>query len=317
MCTSLKLKYKNSYVFGRNLDLEYHFNEGVIALNKDYSMRYKFLNSENTNKKIMGIGSLIDEYPLFAEAMNEDGLCIAGLNYPGNAYYNDEIDDKKINLAPYELINFILIHAKRVEEVKELVKRINLVAKPFKDGLPLSYLHYLVSDKDQSIVIEPNQDGIKVYDNPYEVLTNNPSFNFHLENIKQYGNLSNKYHLNNLTKKDELKPFCIGLNAHGLPGDSSSPSRFVKTVYLKEKMKENLSEKDNLVNEALHIFECVSVTKGAALTREGRSEITIYTSVLDPINFVYYYKTYESMSVKEIKYIDVDFKGANFAYFAI
>ena len=189
MCTSLKLKYKDSYVFGRNLDLEYHFNEGVIALNKDYSMRYKFLNSENTKKKIMGIGSLIDEYPLFAEAMNEDGLCIAGLNYPGNAYYNDEIDDKKISLAPYELINFILIHAKRVEEVKELVKRINLVAKPFKAGLSLSYLHYLVSDKDQSIVIEPNQDGIKVYDNPYEVLTNNPSFNFHLENIMQYGNL--------------------------------------------------------------------------------------------------------------------------------
>ena len=317
MCTSLKLKYKDSYVFGRNLDLEYHFNEGVIALNKDYSMRYKFLNSENTNKKIMGIGSLIDEYPLFAEAMNEDGLCIAGLNYPGNAYYNDDIDDKKINLAPYEFINFILIHAKSVEEVKELVKRINLVAKPFKDSLPLSYLHYLVSDKDQSIVIEPNRDGIKVYDNPYEVLTNNPSFNFHLENIKQYGNLSNKYHLNNLTKNDELKPFCIGLNAHGLPGDSSSPSRFVKTVYLKEKMKENLNEKDNLINEAFHIFECVSVTKGAALTSEGRSEITIYTSVLDPINFVYYYKTYESISVKEIKYNDVDFKGYNFAYFAI
>ena len=317
MCTSLKLKYKDSYVFGRNLDLEYHFNEGVIALNKDYSMRYKFLNSENTNKKIMGIGSLIDNYPLFAEAMNEDGLCIAGLNYPGNAYYHEDTQENKINLAPYELINYLLINAKTVDEVKKLSQNIHLVAKSFKEGLPLSYLHYLVSDKDQSIVIEPNRDGIKVYDNPHEVLTNNPSFPFHLENVKQYGNLSNKYHLNNLTKKDELKPFCIGLNAHGLPGDSSSPSRFVKTVYLKEKMEENLSEKDNLINEAFHIFECVSVTKGCALTSEGRSEITIYTSVLDPINFVYYYKTYESISVKEIKYNDVDFKGYNFAYFAI
>ncbi len=317
MCTSLKLKYKDSYVFGRNLDLEYHFNEGVIALNKDYSMRYKFLNSENTNKKIMGIGSLIDNYPLFAEAMNEDGLCVAGLNYPGNAYYHEDTQENKINLAPYELINYLLINAKTVDEVKKLSQNIHLVAKSFKEGLPLSYLHYLVSDKDQSIVLEPDKDCIKIYDNPYEVLTNNPSFNFHLENIKQYGNLSNKYHLNNLTKKDELKPFCIGLNAHGLPGDSSSPSRFVKTVYLKEKMEENLSEKDNLINEAFHIFECVSVTKGAALTSEGRSEITVYTSVLDPINFVYYYKTYESMSVKEIKYSDVDFKGYNFAYFAI
>ena len=317
MCTSLKLKYKDIYVFGRNLDLEYHFNEGVIAIKETYLMKYKFLKEETVNKKIMGIGSLIDNYPLFAEAMNEDGLCIAGLNYPGNAYYHEVIEENKINLAPYELINYLLINAKTVDEVKKLSQNIHLVAKSFKEGLPLSYLHYLISDKDKSIVLEPDKDGIKIYDNPYEVLTNNPSFNFHLENIKQYGNLSNKYHLNNLTKKDELKPFCIGLNAHGLPGDSSSPSRFVKTVYLKEKMEENLSEKDNLINEAFHIFECVSVTKGAALTSEGRSEITVYTSVLDPINFVYYYKTYESMCVKEIKYSDVDFKDVNFAYFAI
>ena len=229
MCTSLKLKYKKRYVFVRNLDLEYHFNEGVIALNESYLMEYKFLKEEKANKKIIGIGSLLDDYPLYAEAMNEDGLCIAGLNYPGNAYYHENIEENKINLAPYELINYLLIHAKNVDEVKAISKNIHLVAKSFKEGLPLSYLHYLISDKDRSIVLEPDKDGIKIYDNPYEVLTNNPSFPFHLENVKQYGNLSNKYYLNNLTSKSDLKPFCIGLNAHGLPGDSSSPSRFIKT----------------------------------------------------------------------------------------
>ena len=66
MCTSLKLKYKDNYVFGRNLDLEYHFNEGVIAIKETYLMKYKFLKEETVNKKIMGIGSLIDDYPLFA-----------------------------------------------------------------------------------------------------------------------------------------------------------------------------------------------------------------------------------------------------------
>lgn len=317
MCTSLKLKYKDNYVFGRNLDLEYHFNEGVIAIKETYLMKYKFLKEEIVNKKIMGIGSLIDNYPLFAEAMNEDGLCIAGLNYPGNAYYHKDSQENKINLAPYELINYLLIKAKTVDEVKKLSQNIHLVAKSFKEGLPLSYLHYLISDKDKSIVLEPDKDGIKIYDNPYEVLTNNPSFPFHLENIKQYGNLSNKYYLNNLTSKSDLKPYCIGLNAHGLPGDSSSPSRFIKTLYLKERMEETLSINDNLVNEAFHIFASVGVIKGAALTSENKSEITIYTSVLDPINFIYYYKTYEEMSVKKIVYSSIDFNDTKITYFKL
>lgn len=317
MCTSLKLKYKERYVFGRNLDLEYHFNEGVIALNESYLMKYKFLKEEKANKKIMGIGSLLDDYPLFAEAMNEDGLCIAGLNYPGNAYYHENIEENKINLAPYELINYLLIHAKNIDEVKAISKNIHLVAKSFKDGLPLSYLHYLISDKDRSIVLEPDKDGIKIYDNPYEVLTNNPSFPFHLENVKQYGNLSNKYYLNNLTSKSDLKPFCIGLNAHGLPGDSSSPSRFIKTLYLKEKVEENLTSEEELINEAFHIFSSVSVIKGSALTSENKSEITIYTSVLDPFNFIYYYKTYEDLSVKSVAFKNITFDKKNIVYFKL
>ena len=309
MCTSLKLKYKNHYVCGRNLDLEYHFGESVIALNETYLMKFKFLDEVKTNKKILGIGSLVDNYPLFAEAINNDGLFIAGLNYPDNAFYNEEAKEGAINLAPYEIINYVLLNCKNVDEVKDVFEKVHLVAKPFIQGMPLSYLHYLVSDKNKSIVIEPDKDGIKIYDNPYEVLTNNPSFPFHLESVKQYGNLSNKYYENNLTKKEELKPFCIGLSAHGLPGDSSSPSRFIKTLYLKEKMEENLSQNDDLIKEAFHIFDNVSVIKGAALTLENKSEITIYTSVYDLNTLECFYKTYEEMAVHKVSLSEIKFNG--------
>ena len=78
-----------------------------------------------------------------------------------------------------------------------------------------------------------------------------------------------------------------------------------------------LSINDNLVNEAFHIFASVGVIKGAALTSENKSEITIYTSVLDPINFIYYYKTYEEMSVKKIVYSSIDFKDTKITYFKL
>lgn len=304
MCTAIKLKYKDNYIFGRNLDLDYHFNEKLILLNKNYKFTFKFLSEQKSNYNMMGIGALVNNYPLFSEAMNEKGLCIAGLNYPQNAYYFNDIDKNKINLAPYELIIYLLNNCSNIKEVKEVCKNIQLINKPFLDNMPLSYLHFLISDKDGSIVLEPDKDGLKIYDNTFEVLTNNPPFTYHLENIKLYLNLTNKYYSNNFNTNYELKPFCIGSNATGLPGDSSSPSRFIRSVYLKENLLKNITDKDNLINELFHIFSKVSVIKGEALTSDNKSEITIYTSILDPKNMTYYIKTYDKLDCFVYKFDD-------------
>lgn len=309
MCLALTFNYKDQFYFGRNLDLDYHFGELPIVVPRRHVINFKFLPNITLDTALIGIGTVVDGYPLYAEAMNESGLCIAGLNYFPNAYYFPNTTKDNTNLAPYELILYLLGNAKTVSEAKALLTNIRLVAEPFKENMPLSYLHFLLADKTSSIVIEPNEDGIKIYDNPYGILTNNPSFPFHLDNIKMYGNISPEFHVNSFTTLNNLDSFCVGLPARGLPGDPSSPSRFVRATYLKSQLLKFDLSKANIVKELFHIFYAMSLTNGMCKASSGNFEITIYTSLFDVNNMKFYYSTYEELEIKEIdfkKYLETE-----------
>lgn len=309
MCLALTFNYKDQFYFGRNLDLDYHFGELPIVVPRRHVINFKFLPNITLDTALIGIGTVVDGYPLYAEAMNESGLCIAGLNYFPNAYYFPNATKDNTNLAPYELILYLLGNAKTVNEAKALLTNIRLVAEPFKENMPLSYLHFLLADKTSSIVIEPNEDGIKIYDNPYGILTNNPSFPFHLDNIKMYGNISPEFHVNSFTTLNNLDSFCVGLPARGLPGDPSSPSRFVRSTYLKSQLLKFDLSKANIVKELFHIFYAMSLTNGMCKASSGNFEITIYTSLFDVNNMKFYYSTYEELEIKEIdfkKYLETE-----------
>ena len=87
MCTAITYKTKDNY-FGRNLDLEYGYNETVTVTPRNY----KFLFSNKMEIKqhfaIIGIATVVSNYPLYYDAANEYGLAMAGLNFPDNAYYS-------------------------------------------------------------------------------------------------------------------------------------------------------------------------------------------------------------------------------------
>lgn len=303
MCTCLTLNRNNEFYFGRNLDLDYHFNESVILTPRNYELRFKKLNSLKSHYAMIGIGSLIDDYPLYAEAFNEKGLCIAGLNFPDNAVYFEPKEDK-INIAPYELIPYLLGKCESVDEVLEIMKNANLINIEFKIRLPLSTLHFMVSDKNKSIVIEQTSDGIKIYDNPVGVLTNNPTFDFHLTNLNNYLNLTNLTPNNRFSDKLNLKSFSMGMGAIGLPGDASSVSRFIKATFLKYNLPETSSCPN--VQQFFHILDSVKIVEGMALSVHNRPEITIYSCCADVNNLTYFYKTYDSSKLVGIKMSDYD-----------
>ena len=124
---------------------------------------------------IIGITAGIDEYPLYYDACNEKGVAIAGLNFAGNAIYR-EIEEDMVNVTPFEFIPYLLSQSESIDDVKELLLNLNLVNINYSENLPLSPLHWMISDENSSIIVEPLEDGLKVYDNPVGVLTNNPTF---------------------------------------------------------------------------------------------------------------------------------------------
>ena len=220
----------NNTLFGRNMDLDYSFNEKIIITPRKYNIKYKKVSENNKHYAILGIGTVIENYPLYADAINEYGLGISMLNFPDLCCYYD-VDNKKINIAPYELPLYLLSKCKSLKEVKNIIKDINIVNIDFSNLVPFAPLHFMISDSTGSIVIECRSDKMHIYNNKYNVLTNNPSFDYHCFNLANYMHLHNDTPLNNINSNLDIYPYSYGLGAYSLPGDFSSTSRFSSSAY--------------------------------------------------------------------------------------
>ena len=157
MCTAISFKTKDHY-FGRNLDLEFSYGEEVAVMPRNYVFPYRKVKAPQGQYAIIGMAKLVGGIPLFFDGTNEKGLSMAGLNFPGNAVYYPEASGKE-NVTPFELIPWILGQCVTVRDAKELLNRINLVRIPFSTELPLSPLHWMISDSRESIVVEPVKEG--------------------------------------------------------------------------------------------------------------------------------------------------------------
>lgn len=299
MCTAVTYKTKDHY-FGRTLDYEYSYKETVTITPRNYPLAFRMMPKRETHFAIIGMAYVVDDYPLYYDATNEAGLSVAGLNFVGNAYYNDIVDGKE-NISPFELIPWILGQCENVNEAKRLLERINIANINFSDELPLSELHWIVADKNSAITIESTKDGLKIYDNDVGVLTNNPTFDYHRYNLINYMGLSREQPVNRLCDNEcvELKPYSRGMGAIGLPGDLSSVSRFVRASYTKLNSVSGDSEEES-VGQFFHILGSVEHTRGAVYVDQNQYEITIYTSCCNTDKGIYYYTTYGNRQITAV-----------------
>lgn len=298
MCTCIDFKTKDHY-FGRNLDLETGFNEKVVITPRNYEFRLKNGETIQTKYSIIGMATVVEDYPLYAEATNEVGLSIAGLYFPENAHFFNT-DNSKLNLAPYELIPYFLGLYSTVKEVKKLILNLNIINIPFANNMPITDLHWMISDEKESIVIEQMKGGLKIYNNPIGVLTNNPSFDYHLINVNNYMNLTPNYGENRFSNKIQLQQYGQGMGAIGLPGDNSPTSRFIRASFNKLNSSCKNDEKSS-VTQFFHILDSVSMVQGTTITKENKNDITRYSCCINTNKGIYYYKTYGNNQITAIK----------------
>ncbi len=302
MCTAICYRSNASY-FGRNLDLYRGYGERVVIAPRNYEIKMRCEKPIQLHYAMIGMATVVDDFPLYYEATNEKGLSMAGLNFPENAVYYCFAEEKD-NVAPFELIPWILAQCACVGEAKVLLEKINLININFSEQLPLSPLHWMISDKQCSIVVEPLEDGLKIYDDPFEVLTNNPPFYFHQTNVSHYMGLSTGQATSRFRKSIPVKNYSLGMGALGLPGDFSSASRFIRALFVKENSVSEDNEESN-VNQFFHILNSVAMPKGCVQTAEG-FEYTRYSSCCNADSGIYYYTTYDHLEITSINMHDVD-----------
>lgn len=297
MCTAVSF-LSNDHYFGRNLDLEYNYNEAVTITPRNFAIRFHCRKDISIHSALIGVATIADNYPLYYDATNEAGLSMAGLNFPGNAVYGTEHEGKD-NIAPYEFIPWVLMQCKNIAEAKQLLKRTHICRIPFSREYPLSPLHWIISDKTESITVEPMEDGLHILDNPIGILTNNPPFEYHMANIVNYMGLSESEPKNRLAPSLPLKPFSRGMGALGLPGDLSSQSRFVRAAFVKLHSTKQSNEA-LAVSQFFHILGSVEQQEGCIKVENG-FEKTIYSSCCNTEKGIYYYKTYENSQITAIR----------------
>lgn len=297
MCTAITYKTENFY-FGRNLDLEYSYNEAVCITPRNYAFNFRNGNVLKNHYAIIGVATVCGGYPLYYEATNEKGLSLAGLNFPDNAFYNEWMPDK-LNLSPFELIPWILGRCASVCEALDELNRVNLWAENFSSEFTLSPLHWLLADKDTSYTLEPLADGLKVQLNPVGVLTNNPPFDYHMYNLVNYMNLTPLPPINRFSSSLDLKPYSLGMGGIGLPGDISSASRFVRAAYTKTNSPASGDELKS-VSQFFHILDNVAQPLGLNCVRPDMYEFTLYSSCCNASKGIFYYKTYLNSQITAV-----------------
>ncbi len=297
MCTAVSLLTKDHY-FGRNLDLEYSYIETVAVTPRNYPLVFRKKESLNTHYAMIGIAYVHNGYPLYYDATNEMGLSMAGLNFPGNADYKPEMPEKD-NITPFEFIPWILGQCATVKDAKVLLEKINLLEEHYSDKLPLSPLHWMISDRESSITVESVKEGLKIYENPVGVLTNNPTFDMQLFHLNNYMNLSTQKPENCFSDKVKLERYSNGMGALGMPGDWSSQSRFVKATFTKLNSVCGDSELES-VSQFFHILGSVEHQRGCVDMGNNLYEITLYSSCCNTDKGIYYYRTYENSQITAV-----------------
>lgn len=316
MCTAVAYKGKTCF-FGRNLDLEYFYDEAVTITSRNYELKFRKRDNIKSHFAIIGMAYVVDNYPLYYDGMNEKGLAMAGLSFPGYAKYkdiknekNESINNLKENITPFELIPYILGTCKNVDEAEQHIENMNIVDINFSEKLPLTPMHWIISDDKKSITVESVQNGINIYENPIGVLTNNPTFDYQIFNLNNYMKLSKSAPENRFSDELDLKIYSRGMGAMGLPGDLSSVSRFVRAAFVKSNLVIGDSKEED-ISQFFHILSSVEQQKGCVEIEKGKYEYTIYSSCMDLERGIYYYKTYDNSQIIGVDMNKEDLSGAD------
>ncbi len=306
MCTAITYKTKDHY-FGRTLDLEYSYNEKVTITPRNFPFYFRKVRDLKRHYAMIGMAFVVEKYPLYYDATNEKGLSMAGLNFPENAEYKPEMENKD-NVTPFEFIPWILGQCATVAEAKEKLEQMNLVKIDFSEELPVAPLHWMISDKEESIVVESVKEGLKIYDNPVGVLTNNPVFDIQMFNLNNYMYLSTEPPTNCFSKKLDLVPYSRGMGAMGMPGDLSSESRFVRAAFTKMNSVCGDSESES-ISQFFHILGSVFQTRGCVCMGKEKYEITNYSSCCNTDKGIYYYTTYDNSQITGVNMCRENLEG--------
>lgn len=300
MCTGVRFSDNagNMY-FGRNLDWSTPYGQRVVITPRGYKYKTAFLGENTKSPALIGMGIVAENTPLYFDCANENGLAVAGLNFPGYAKYETAPVDGKTNVAAYEFPLWVALNFDTVDEAEKALRNVAIVAKPINDQYPVSQLHWIIGDAKRSIVVEYTANGMETFENDVDILTNQPGYGWHKENLRNYMNLFSQMPKEVKWGKAKMTAFGSGSLMRGIPGGFYSTDRFIRVAYLNTHYPVQSDEATN-VSRLFHTLTGVAMIDGGASMADGAFEKTIYTGGYSTATQTYYYSTYEDPAIRSV-----------------
>jgi choloylglycine hydrolase len=317
-CTGITIRPKDgSVIFARTLEFAVDIKSNIIVVPRGKGfvgtapgdrpgLRWK------TRYGIVGANAF--DMPVTVDGLNEKGLHVGLFYFPGFAKYQEvRAEDVRNALAPWELGVFLLGTCSDVNEAVAAAKDVRVGEVVQKDMGFVPPVHYVLTDSGgQSVVLEYVDGELKVHQNPLGVMSNSPTFDWHMTNLSNYVNTT----VSNVPKIDvggrEVKGLGQGSGMLGIPGDFTPPSRFVRAVAFSKSALPVETAQEGVL-QAFHVLNQFDIPKGAARGLEHGKEVadyTLWTSAADLKNLRYYFRTYDNSRIRmiDLKAVGLDSK---------
>ena len=320
-CTSVSVPTSEGDVVGRTMELmgdlhdtwvgsTHSRGEEMGALGKQVCGTRTWSNKHGFFSVDLPDASVLPGLPtgvLGTDGMNEAGLSVSAQvlgasagNYmvPGNSTGSSSLSVCWLEMVPWLLANFASI-----DELKSAFGDDNIavvdVDSTFRGEIMpvIRGMHWGVDDaQGNHAVLEVLGGTMRIHDNTVGVLTNDPPFPWHLDNINQYSNLSprqgppSSVAVNTEIGMVPKNTPGFGYNLKGMPGSFSPADRFVRMFYLKQHagLLSPLSAIEEGITVATGLLADTFIVKG---TMPDLSTTT-YSVLKVPSKQEYYYKTY-------------------------
>ena len=261
-------------------------------------------------KGVYGYVGIYTEYePFVVEGVNEAGLS-AGLfffpQYGEYAVYNPDHNDKTI--CDMQFVSWVLSQFSTIDQLKEGLSKVDLVTLDHKIGA----VHWRITEPGGRMVVLEVVGGVPhFYENKLGVITNAPGFQWHMTNLNNYVNLYAGSAPNNEIKPGiVLQPLGHGSGMLGLPGDFTSPSRFVRATFFQTTAPDWATGFDTVV-QAFHILNNFDIPIGSQHAKadipKGLPSATQFTAATDLMSMKFYYRTAWNSNIRCIDLMSIDF----------
>lgn len=314
-CTSFQLVAADgSKVYARTMEFQFPLYSDVVIMPRNYQFVATGPNNQpgaSWNGKYGVVGMNGFGKPLVIDGLNEKGLAGGILYFPDHAVYANPKDvDAKKSMAPWEFMSWALMNFANVAQIKAALGDVSIINIVQPDLKVVPPFHYVFHDAGGAVlVVEPIKGKLVAHDNPYGVMTNSPPFDWHVNNLGNYLKLTPMEPDPIKVFGQTVRPISTGAGFLGMPGDSTSPSRFIRALAYSSTITpaKNADENVRLAEHVLHNFDIPIGSIRTTINKQTFMELTQWSVISDLKNGRFYFSTYDYQPLRM-----VDLKQTNF-----